>query len=358
MRLDASWILPAVAIDGIVAAADVAYGGDTAFISLLIAGPLLAATRLSAKVTGAVAGYALTLALALEMSRGPVTADEVLSCVTVAIGGGFATLTAHMRTERLAALAHITEVAEVSQRVILRPIPPLLGGMNLAAHYRSATRHALIGGDFYDVVLTPYGLRLIVGDVKGKGLQATQLAAQVLGRFRDYAYTHDDLVGLAEALDTGTIGGLGIEDFVTVVLAEFDAGEVRLVNCGHHPPLRIGDRIEPLTPPDPQPPLGLQPRPVLHHVPLAADERLLFYTDGLTEARDRRGTMFSLDDRIRDALTRPSLDDALQELLTLLFGHTGGGLRDDLALIICRPADATSPGAAAERRQSAPLGGR
>lgn len=356
MRLNASSILPAVAIDGIVAAADVAFGGGTAFVGLLIAGPLLAATRLSAKVTGAVACYALTLAIVLEASHRLVTADQVLSCVTVAIGGGFATVTARMRTERLAALARITEVAQVSQRVILRQIPSLLGGMNLAAHYRSASRHALIGGDFYDVVLTPYGLRLIVGDVKGKGLQATQLAAQVLGRFRDHAHTHSELVRLAEALDAGTIGSLGVEDFVTIVLAEFDAGEVRLVNCGHHPPLRVGDQIELLTPPDPQPPLGLQPEPVLHRVPLAADERLLFYTDGLTEARNRHGAMFSIDDRIRAALTRPSLDDALQELLALLFGHTGGGLRDDLALIICQPADGGTPGHAAARRQSAPLG--
>jgi sigma-B regulation protein RsbU (phosphoserine phosphatase) len=357
VRLNAWWILLAVAIDGLIAVVDLALGDATLLAGLLIAGPLLAAARLSAAVTGAIAGYALVLAIALGLRSDVLGADYLLRCLTVALGGGFATLTARINAERTAALTRITEVAEVAQRVILRPIPQQVGGMALAAHYRSATRNALIGGDFYDVALTPYGLRLILGDVKGKGLQATQLAADVLGRFREHAYAFTDLVQLARALDAGTGEGPGMEDFVTVVLAEFGPGEVRLVNCGHHPPLRIGRHIDVLAPTVTQPPLGLHPDPVLHRARLAANHRLLFYTDGLAEARDRNGTMFSFDDQVRRALTRPLLDDSLHELLALLLGHTGSALRDDLALVLCQPAFAHAPDPARRKSGSTPIDG-
>jgi sigma-B regulation protein RsbU (phosphoserine phosphatase) len=48
----------------------------------------------------------------------------------------------------------------------------------------SATEDALVGGDFYEVVVTRHGLRVLVGDLKGKGLEAVQLAALVLAGFR------------------------------------------------------------------------------------------------------------------------------------------------------------------------------
>jgi hypothetical protein len=76
-------------------------------------------------------------------------------------------------------------VAEVAQRAILRPIPARLGAMSFATRYLSAAEEALIGGDFYDAAFTPHGLRLITGDVRGKGLPAVQLASVVLGCFRE-----------------------------------------------------------------------------------------------------------------------------------------------------------------------------
>jgi hypothetical protein len=150
-------------------------------------------------------------------------------------------------------------------------------------------------------------------------------------------------VGLAGELDRRLSGELGPEDFVTLVLAEFGPGEVRLVNCGHHPPLRIGDHLDPLTPPSPTPPIGLDPDPVLHRARLRADERLLFYTDGLLEARDPSGEMFALDDRVRAALTELTLSEALAKLLGLVFEHTSGALSDDLVLVLGQPtADRTA----------------
>jgi len=139
-----------------VAVADALAGHHLILIGLLIAGPMLAAVNLDGPRTGLVAGYALGLAVAL----GPVddiwgTPDHLLRCLVVAVGGGFATAIAVSRTSREQRLAQITQVAEVAQRAILRPIPARLGPMTFATRYLSAAEEALIGGDFYDAAFTP-----------------------------------------------------------------------------------------------------------------------------------------------------------------------------------------------------------
>ncbi|MFC7304573.1 SpoIIE family protein phosphatase [Streptomyces monticola] len=85
-------------------------------------------------------------------------------------------------------------------------------------------------------------------------------------------------------------------------------------------------------------PLGLSPRPRLQRVRLASGQRLLLYTDGLSEARDDRGEMFPFDQHIRAALTPHSLDEALEGLLNLLHQHTLATQGDDLTLILAQPA--------------------
>lgn len=341
MRAETRWTLAAFGVTTAVALTDALLGERLILIGLLIAGPMLAAVRLDGRRTGLVAGYALALAVAL----GPVdhvwgTADHLVRCSVVAVGGGFATAIAVSRTVRERRLAQITRVAEVAQRAILRPIPARLGAMTFATRYLSAAEEALIGGDFYDAAFTPRGLRLIVGDVRGKGLAAVQLASVVLGCFREAAFAEADLRGLMTALDRRVSGQLGEEDFVTVVLVEFGPqGWLRLVSCGHPPPLLVQPtgRIL-LEPRQPAPPLGLDPTPVLEQVRLGAEDRLLLYTDGLVEARAADGRQFELDERVEACLTAATLDRALDGLVELLCAHAGGRLNDDLALVLVAPA--------------------
>jgi serine phosphatase RsbU (regulator of sigma subunit) len=294
---------------------------------------------MSARATTLFTVFAVALAVAVVIADGTLgITDHGLHGISIAVGGGFAILTARMRSERDCALAHITHIAELTQRAILRPIPPTIGGVAFATYYQSATHQALMGGDLYDTALTPSGLRLIVGDVKGKGLDAVHLAAAVLGRFREIAYVEPDLVRLTKRLDALLGDELAAEDFVTILLAEFVPGEVRLVNCGHHPPLRTGRQLDLLAPPTPSAPLGLYPDPVLQRARLASNQRLLIYTDGLVEARDSNRVMFPLDQKVRSALTTPSLHDALGALQQLVHEHTGNDLRDDLVLVLAQPA--------------------
>jgi hypothetical protein len=315
-------------------------------IGMLIAGPLLASLRLDTGRTAAIGCLSIALGAAVGFAAGVFgTADHVLRMLVIILGASFAVLFARMRCERDSALSRMTQVSEVVQRALLRPVPATIGGVALAVHYQSASRGALVGGDFYDAALTPYGLRLIVGDVKGKGLEAVQLAAVVLGAFREIAFLEPDPVRLVSELDGRIRAELGIEDFVTIVLAEFLHGEVRLVNCGHHPPLRVGEQLDLLAPPAPAAPLGLDPAPVLHRARLASNERLLFYTDGLVEARNASGAFFPLDEPVRAALTAPLLDDAITGLLGLVLKHTST-LDDDLVLVLGEPAfDRSSDGA-------------
>ena len=344
MRAETRWTLAAFGVTTAVALTDALLGARLILIGLLIAGPMLAAVRLDGPRTGLVAAYAMGLAVAL----GPVdgiwgTADQLVLCLVVAVGGGFATAIAFSRTGRERRMAQITRVAEVAQRAILRAIPARLGAMSFATRYLSAAEEALIGGDFYDAAFTPRGLRLIVGDVRGKGLAAVQLASVVLGCFREAAFAEADLQGLVAALDRRVAGELGEEDFVTVVVVEFGPqGWLRLVNCGHPPPLLVQPTGRVLVAPrQPAPPLGLDPAPVVEQVRLGPEDRLLLYTDGLVEARAATGRPFELDERVEACLTAATLDRALDGLVELLCAHAGGRLNDDLALVLVAPA--TSP---------------
>jgi phosphoserine phosphatase RsbU/P len=324
-----------------VAILDLWSGGSVVLMGFLIAGPLLAAVSLDARRTALVAAYAAALAVLLGVPDGIFgTLDHVMRCLLVTTGGIFCTFIAERRSQRERALLRMTRVAEVARRAILRPVPGRAGPVTLAVRYLSAAEDSVVGGDFYDVAVTPYGVRLIVGDVKGKGLEAVQLAALVLGSFRHAAFTHQDLPSLAAELDRNASRQLGDEDFVTAVVAEFGPrGELKLVNCGHPPPLLLRDgAARPLAPSAPTTPLGLAPDPALERVTLAPADRLLLYTDGLVEARDGHGRPFEVDDRAAaELLATPSLDQALDRLVASVLRHAGGRLDDDLALVLAQP---------------------
>jgi sigma-B regulation protein RsbU (phosphoserine phosphatase) len=250
--------------------------------------------------------------------------------------GALAVLSARIRTRRERELRHMTVIAETAQRALLRSMPSAVGSVGFAARYVSATREALVGGDLYEVAASPFGVRVIVGDVRGKGLDAVQMAGTVLGAFRRSAFTQPSLAAIATDLDAVVTAVADDEDFVTAVLAEFhDDHTMTLVNCGHHPPVLVAgpDEVALVPTGDPVPPLGLGsvPRPVTSRWP--GGSRLLIYTDGLVEARDRRGAFFPLVDHA-PALGDGSLDDALDGLLARLVDHAGRRLDDDMALVL------------------------
>jgi len=124
------------------------------------------------------------------------------------------------------------------------------------------------------------------------------------------------------------------------VLAEIVSGTegISIVNCGHPPPLLITGTLGRFTdPPEASLPLGLaQFGPDArkqYTVMFGPQDRMLFYTDGISEARDKTGTFYPVG-RCATLLAGPDLDDALDRLYADVSRHTDGGLHDDSAALL------------------------
>ncbi|KOV91993.1 PP2C family protein-serine/threonine phosphatase [Streptomyces sp. NRRL B-3648] len=296
--------------------------------------------------------------------------------VLVALGGALATLVAAVRVRQERQLVHIQDIAETTRRTVLRPLPPGWAGLDHAGVYLAADVDARVGGDFYDIQPGPHGTRVLVGDVQGKGLGAVEAAAALLGTFREAGYHEKDLTTVAERLETRMLrhrshrAALGRSDgdrFATAVLIAFpeDApGVIDVVNFGHEPPLAVGPHGVRELPCGDGLPIGLTDLagglPPVHRVPVAADETLLFVTDGVTEARDGPGTFFPLADEVARAVRAdPARTDPRRLVRRVRDGvlrHSGGCLEDDTTIFAVRRA-AEGPAGAGEEQGAAGGGG-
>ena len=233
-------------------------------------------------------------------------------------------------------LAGVTLVAEAAQRAILAPPPPRVGPVVLNARYVSAAVEAEIGGDLYEVVEGPSAVRLLVGDVRGKGLAAVRTATVVLGEFRAAAAGPGDVAEVAREIDRRVVPYLpDMEDFVTGVLVDIRPdGGFSVVSCGHPSPVVVTPAGEVRSiDVKHSVPLGLGADPFPAEGRLDPGDRLLLFTDGLIEARapDRS---FIDPAPFLPAVGRASVDSALDGLLEALTAAAGHSLGDDLALLL------------------------
>ncbi|MFE6159871.1 PP2C family protein-serine/threonine phosphatase [Streptomyces sp. NPDC056486] len=353
------WVL-ALGVSCLLAALCTCVRGWSTGVAVLLIGSLLASVWSSVRRTAVVVALTVLLAAGIGVVRRLLgTPGFGLEFAVLVAGGALAVRNAARHAERESALARVTEVACASQSALLRPLEVEVGGIEVCTRQHSSMRGASVCGDLYDVVHTPYGTRLFVGDVRGHGLDSLRTTAATMKAFRDLAYLTPGLADLATAMDARIAPDLGPEDFVTAVIAEFAPGEVRLVNCGHPAPLRVGKQIRLLEPPEPALPLGMRTTPLPHRVYLQPGERLLFYTDGLSEARDADGVEFPLLPRVAEAMAEPSNSDALDALYAMAIAHTGRPLTDDVVLVLCRATDATgAPLSACPQEGISPAAGR
>ncbi|MEU9101856.1 PP2C family protein-serine/threonine phosphatase [Streptomyces sp. NPDC048361] len=251
-------------------------------------------------------------------------------------------------------LASARVIAETAQRAVLPAPAGRIGGLHVAARYEAAQADAFIGGDLFAVQDTPYGVRLIVGDVRGKGLQAVEAVAVVIGAFREAAEQESSLEAVTQRLERalareGTRRDRldAVEGFTTALLAEIPRGDgtVRLVNRGHPEPflLHRDGSLDVLVPSEPALPLGMADLGVWPDRsdvrPFPPGSTLLLYTDGLSEARDGTGTFYQPATRLRGAIF-PGPDEVLDALVDDVRRYTGGGTSDDMALLaVARPAE-------------------
>ncbi len=330
--------LPAVAVSLglalLIVLADVVLDGTkTQFVGLLVAVPFLAASFLRPPWVLAVGAITWLggLYVGLITPDGRSGAQYVrLGCIAAGIAG--AVLASQVRCRHAARLVAVQSAADAASRAILRPLPPVLEGVPLAVRYVSASDGARVGGDLYEAVATDHGLRMVVGDVRGKGLDAVRLASLTLGSFREAAHREADLQQVAAAMHAAVLRDAGPEDFVTALLVQLDGDAMTWVSCGHPAPLQVRDgaAVDVVLPP--HPPLGLAPPPAAVRAPAVAGDRFLLYTDGAAEAR-HDGVFFPLVPAAAAALSAPDLQGAVDTLSDQVHAHAADGGGDDVAFL-------------------------
>ncbi len=300
-----AWMPPLVLLAAI-AVVDWKTSGEFRTISWVVLVPGIAAAICGLWTTIGVAFLAV-LTYELEDNAWPHQfRTGVPDFILVVVGSGLAVLACAVRLRGERRMLHMQDIADTTRRTVLRPMPAGWGGIEHAAAYLAADSVARVGGDFYDIQPGPRGTRVLLGDVQGKGLDAVAAASALLGTFREAGYHELLLATVAERLETrmrrhvrygAEIGRDDDDRFATAVLVGFPqtgAGCVEVINFGHEPPLvvtpdgvrslPIGERL----------PLGLAgltggPAPALR-LPLADEETLLLFTDGVSEARDAAGS--------------------------------------------------------------------
>lgn len=301
---------------------------------------LIAAATLDWRLTllTGVAAVAAGLAGGQAFDGGMARSDVVLAVCCVGATGVAATVVAGIRERRESRLAAMTEVAETAEHAIVRVAPISLPDLEVAVIYRSAANVGSVGGDLYEAVATPYGSRLIIGDARGKGLPAVQMAAVVLGAFRHAALSEPDLGRLVTDLDRTVAAFATEEDFVTALVMEVVELDVRIACCGHPWPL-IGPPgyVRPVSL-EADLPLGLGGRREVQVLGFPTRQILIAYTDGLAEAKNRQGEMLDIDD-LAKAIRTWDPPKALEEIQLRLNRHVLGPLTDDMTVLAMRHRD-------------------
>ena len=330
----------------VILAANVATNSRMGLLALYSLGPAFACVAGTARRALVVGATALALCVMSALLSGMAGTSRQLAALLAILGTtGAAVLAGALRRRMEHELSDVRSIAQTAQRVLLRPVPTLAGPMRVAVSYTSATAAARIGGDLYEVAPAPQCTRVIIGDVQGKGLEAVETAALVLGAFREAAPDEAKLAEVGQRLERALNRRLEGEKFVTAVLVEVDDEHcVTLLNFGHPAPLlRSADgTVVFADPPQAAPPLGLAAlgpdRPVPYSISLHPGDQLLLYTDGVSEARDRGGVFYPLADRV-GLLDHPDPEQALEAIRQDIEAHVSGPLNDDAAMLLLRYRD-------------------
>ncbi|MFE6780254.1 PP2C family protein-serine/threonine phosphatase [Streptomyces sp. NPDC057702] len=327
--------------------------------------PLVAAALCTYRhtiVIGALDFVAMTVIYGVLPSSVPTVA-RAGAILSNALMVGASIAVARLLRDREALLERERATGEAAQRALLRQLPLRTREVVVDGFYVSSQRDALVGGDLYEAVQTPYGTRVLIGDVRGKGLSTLGAGAAVLTAFREAAYHRRSLTSGVLAMEQG-LGRYNTsregqelldaqERFVTALVLGTDGGPdngvqdgasegempLLVVDCGHVAPYVIGPdgTVREVELAEPGLPLGLgelaeQPR-ATQRVVLPPGCRLLACTDGVTEARGADGSFYPLAARLRRWAALPTAE-LLRRLRADLDVHTGGQLQDDAAALI------------------------
>lgn len=254
-----------------------------------------------------------------------------------------------------------SHAARTLQQSLLPPSLPGIPGVQSAARFRPAASLVGVsgyhlGGDFYDMYQTPAGWAVVVGDVMGKGVEAAELTAMVRYTLRTAAMTGEPPSAIVATLNAAMLAQRSDYKFCTLSYGllnppnETPDGGVRLTLCrgGHPPPLllRADGTVEEAGTRGLL--VGVEPDPGWSDtlVELAGGDSAIFYTDGLTEARNPRARMFG-ERRLKDlasscrGLWAEEMADTLER--GVLEFQEGEISRDDVAILIIQASREKGP---------------
>jgi phosphoserine phosphatase RsbU/P len=317
---------------------DIATLDATIALSPLFAlAPLIACAVLPSTRTAAFAAAAFAAAVGSGVWNGNSdTPQHLVRLLDVALIGAAAVVVAEVRVRRERQVGRLTTLAEVAQKAVLPVLPAHARRTDIAVRYESAAEDTVIGGDLYDCYHSRSHTRFLIGDVRGKGIGAVEQAARVIRAFRQAAAIQPDLNAVAEDMSGYLSPFFDEEEFVTaLVLDTTDAARPLLVNAGHPPPLLIHpDRTCEFLDTDADLPLGLGERYSSHEFEWRPGDRLLLYTDGVSEARNTSGAFLDLRE-LAPLIVAGPVEAALDRLLAAVRAHAvRGEFSDDVAVML------------------------
>jgi hypothetical protein len=216
-----------------------------------------------------------------------------------------------------------------------------------------------VGGDAFDYALAGDRLHVSIFDSVGHDLAAGLLASVGMASCRSTRRAGGALPDIVTRADQAIARQFGAERYVTALVCDLSVttGKLSWIPCGHPPPLLIrGNKIVKQLERTPYPPLGLGdlPRgrpapghpaelwgsrsPPVYTEQLEAGDRVLLYTDGVTDGRDTHGTRFGLD-RLGDFIIRNSSEglpapETLRRLNQEIIDYQQGRLYDDASIVL------------------------
>ena len=267
---------------------------------------------------------------------------DLLAGVTMQCARALENATLH---ETLLAQREVEQELEFATQVQLGFLPseaPVLPGYEFDDYYDAAHR---VGGDYFDYIRLPNGnLAITVGDVAGKGIPAALLMARLHASARYHLLSTTSAGEALSSLNSEiATSGLGFR-FITLVMAVIhpEKNEIHLANAGHLPPLLRSRRgvIGPIGQKESGMPLGVIPQQNYQEVviPLEAEDTLLFFTDGVTEAMDAQQRIYG-SQRLIQTLQRAPVP--VEQLVPYIVDDVENFLddrhqRDDMCIVAVR----------------------
>ncbi|MFH8475796.1 PP2C family protein-serine/threonine phosphatase [Streptomyces sp. NPDC018000] len=343
-------VIGVVSVTLLVVVLGVVSGSGVWLLGLLVFLPSTAAALCTVRQTAFVSAWATLVAavsLLVQGNDGRRWLDSFLMVLLILALGGLSIYAAHRRIAREEEMLRLRSTAAAMQRHILHPLPLLTDDVLVDGVYEPVQEDRLVGGDVYDVIASPWGTRVLIGDVQGKGLAAVGAAFAVIGAFREAAHREPTLTAVVDALDASVVRHNSYaeqtgddERFVTALVIGVDSGaEAQAINCGHIPPQLLHSVTHTTLPLGTGVPLGLAE---LSNEPATVDwfafppgSTLLLSTDGLTETRAADGTFYPVDERLAGRLGLPPTD-LPQALYDDARAFAEGSQHDDIAILSVR----------------------